>query len=284
MSAFLESGIHDIPSSQYHADMLTAEPSLSNSILHTLVTQTPKHAWMQHPRLNPFYAPKEDAKFDIGKAVHALLLEGVDICHVVDADDWKTKAAKVARDEARAEGKTPLLKHQFVQCKGMVEASLAYVESTALAGLFNRGKGEQTLLWKTPEGVSCKALMDWPTNDRELVVDLKTTAAESPEAWIKGHIVQHGYDTQAEFTKQGLSSNGHHGARFIFLVQQTEAPFMCFMVEPDETMSTIAASKIRRGQSLWKECLSRNEWPGYSREVYQATPPAWAINEEEALL
>jgi len=62
----------------YHLDKSNNPPSLSRSVAHILLTQTPYHAWLAHPRLNPDYMPDEDSKFDIGTATHAMLLEGVD--------------------------------------------------------------------------------------------------------------------------------------------------------------------------------------------------------------
>lgn len=280
MSAFLAAGIHDLPSSQYHADAMGEQPALSNSILKILLSQTPRHAWLAHPRLNPDYERAESSKFDLGKAAHALLLEGVNICEVIEADDWRTNAAKAKREEARAAGKTPLLVHEFEQAMQMVGTALEYVEGSPLAGLFSRGKGEQTLLWQK-DGVHCRALIDWLQDDRALVVDYKTSSAESPEAWIRGYMIQHGCDTQAAYTQQGLAAIGHHDVRFLFLVQQTEAPHMCFLVEPDSVMRGIAESKIARGMRMWKECTEADVWPGYGTEVYQASPPPWAIADEE---
>jgi hypothetical protein len=51
-----------ISAADYFSDKLSPVPSLNSSIAKLLITRSPKHAWMQHPRLNPNYKPevKED--------------------------------------------------------------------------------------------------------------------------------------------------------------------------------------------------------------------------------
>jgi hypothetical protein len=47
-----------------------------------------------HPKLNPQLERREDEKFDIGTAAHAIILEGFAAVEVIDAPDWRTKAAQ----------------------------------------------------------------------------------------------------------------------------------------------------------------------------------------------
>jgi hypothetical protein len=266
---------------EYHADP-AQEASLSNSLIPTLLNKSPRHAWLAHPRLNPLYRRTDSAVFDLGRAAHSLLLEGIDNCAVIVADDWRTKAAKEERDAARESGKVPLLSHQHEQVICMVDAAKSFVSRSQLAGLFERGKGEQMMIWQMG-GIWCRSLMDWPLDDRTLVVDYKTTAASCPEAWMRGHMEQHGYDTQAEFTLRGLTHLGHHGAKFKFLVQETEPPYMCYFVDPDESMLAVAASKVTRAVTLWEQCVTQKKWPGYL-ESYSASASAWSIAQEEGKL
>src|SRR3989304_4859845 len=57
---------------------------------------------------NPAWAPEATEQTDLGTLAHALLLEQDDSrLVVVEADDWRTKAARLARDEARAARKRP---------------------------------------------------------------------------------------------------------------------------------------------------------------------------------
>jgi hypothetical protein len=81
----------------YHADPCVS-PSLSQSIAHTLVTLSPRHAWLEHPRLGG-QKRKATKAMDEGSILHRLLLgEGVDV-GVIHEDDYKTKAARELRDQ-----------------------------------------------------------------------------------------------------------------------------------------------------------------------------------------
>src|SRR3979411_2799004 len=67
-------GLHfDVQAADYHADPCE-RPSLSSSIAKILIEKTPRHAWTAHPWLNPNFVPKQDSKFDLGSAVHELML------------------------------------------------------------------------------------------------------------------------------------------------------------------------------------------------------------------
>lgn len=58
----------------YHQDP-APQPSLSSSIAKILLDQSPRHAWLAHPKLNPNYVAEEDSRFDIGTAAHVMMLE-----------------------------------------------------------------------------------------------------------------------------------------------------------------------------------------------------------------
>src|SRR5579885_3028935 len=109
----LKPGIRpDVPAEDYHADP-APEPSLSAGIARRLISQSPLHAWTAHPRLNPDHRDEHGDRLDFGSAAHSLLLEGLDVCEVIEADSWRTNAAKDARDGARASGLIPLLRKDY---------------------------------------------------------------------------------------------------------------------------------------------------------------------------
>jgi hypothetical protein len=282
--ADLPAGIHSIDADAYHADPCP-QPSLSNSLISTLLKKTPRHAWMEHPRLNPMWEPAPGiATFDIGTAAHSLLLEGISKAVRIDADDWRTNAAKEAREAARADGLIPLLPNQYEAVMAMVDAAHCYIGTTSLSGIFDRDRGmaEQTIIWRDSH-VWCRARPDWITDDYSLILDYKSTGAEGPGEFMRRNIVAHGYDTQSVWYPRGLAAVGHRNARFLFLVQETFAPFMCYLVEPAESMVELASNKIARALPLWRDCLHRNQWPGYSTNVHQAEAPVWALKEEESI-
>jgi hypothetical protein len=282
-------GIHEMPAAVYHADPAD-EPSLSNSLLKVLLSKTPRHAWLQHPKLNPRWEPRPDKDaFDLGTAAHSLLLEGIDKATMCPFNDWKTNAAKDARAAARRAGKIPMLPGQYEITMMMVEEAQRFIETGPLRGLLERAKAEHSMIWRDDQfRIKCRGRLDLldlkpPGATGPVIFDYKTTSAENPGEFIRG-MAGNGYDTQAELYTQGLAALGHPGARFIFIVQETAAPFLCYLVEPSNIMRDLGLAKITRGMRLWADCLRSNRWPGYPPDVFQADPPMWAIKEEESML
>lgn len=273
----LPPGIHTIPSERYHADP-AAEPSLSNSLIKLLVTKSPRHAWLAHPRLNPAFEPLEESKFDVGTAAHASLLEGRDVCEVIDAPDWRTNAAKAARDAARLAGKVPLLAHQHKSVTAMAGAALQFLSAAGLGDVLHRGACEQTLVWEDA-GAHCRARLDWLTDDRRLILDFKTTGVANPEKWMRGAF-DLGYDTQDVFYTRGLRRLGFDRVRFVFLVQEVEPPFLCYLVELAESARHLADLKVERAINLWSMCMRDNCWPAYPTDVHQLEAPPWLLAAE----
>ena len=267
----------------YHADPAPV-PSLSNSVANVLLSRSPYHAWLAHPKLNPNYKSDESSRFDLGSAAHAVLLEGdsTKIC-VVDAADWRTKAAKEQRDQARENGLLPILaKHDFA-VKEMVKAAKAFIAQSELSGIFDQGKPEQTLMWK--EGTThCRSRLDWLTDDHKIILDYKTTDSAAPEAFIR-QIGRMGYDLQSAFYTCGVTAATGTIPKFVFLVQEIEAPYACSLVSLSNAYFELALEKYKAAARLWRECLDSGKWPAYPTRICYAEPPAWAIKEfEEELL
>jgi len=281
--AMLPAGIHTISADAYHADP-APEPSLSNSIACVLANQTPIQAWLKHPRLNPDYQAENSGTFDIGEACHGLLLEGQDRVCIIDTKDWKTDAAKEARNDAWANGRIPLLREQYKKTLLMRDAALRFAgRSRTLRGVFESGKPEQTLIWQAGE-TWCRARLDLLVSDRPLILDYKSTAAPDPGTWTRRYIVEHGYDMQSVWYRRGLSALAGEYAEFYFLVQEVRPPYLCYLVEPTESMHQLGSIKVERALHLWRTCLACGDWPGYPTEPFLADAPSWALQQEELQL
>ena len=271
-------GIYDaIPRENYHADSLTEQPALSAGIACILCQRSPAHARAAHPRLNPDFKEKTDKKFDVGQCVHALLLEGKpaeQVIRVVYMDDWRTKAAKELRDEARAENRIPLLEKDAEQVYAMLDAAKTQLADYQPAP-FAFGKPEQTLVWDE-DGIPCKARVDWLRDDYSLAEDFKTATNANPERWTRGSMFDYGYDLQAAFYRRGIEALTGERAAWRWIVCEKEAPFSLVVVEPGADVMTVAEAKVDFALATWRRCLERDEWPGYSREVVKAELPAWA--------
>ena len=256
-------------------------PALSASIAHILVSKSSLHAWHAHPRLNPEYRSEESVEFDYGRAAHAVLLEGSEASlHVIEADDWRTKAAKEARDAARESGKTPMLTRQVHRVRAMVKAAQEYVEGSEIAGIFKDGEPEHSLHWQ--EGAThCRSRLDWITADRRIVLDYKTSANANPDAFVNG-AVAYGYTMQEAFYRRGVKAIYGKEPKFAFLVQEKEPPYVCSLVAFDPAMQEMGDRAVQYALACWQSAMQSGKWRGYPNRIAYLSPPAWyAARTEE---
>lgn len=270
--------IREMSAADYHGDTY-GEPALSKSIIHTIRTQSPLHAWTNHPALNPNYVREEDDRFDLGTAAHSLFLENDPTGVVVlDFDNYTTKAAKEARDYARSEGKIPMLQKYWDRTVEMVSAlkdGCAAIDVGSGPPLFRGGKAEQTMTWREGGKVLCKGRLDFLHDDGETIDDLKTTGRLAAPERIPGLMVGGGYDVQAAFYLRGLQACGAKRPVFRFVFVETTPPYAVSCYTPSPAMLALAERKIDFALGVWRRCIERNEWPGYPALVMMVDPPTW---------
>jgi hypothetical protein len=258
--------------------------SLNASIAKTLLAESPLHAWTSHPRLNPHHETSDPTKFDIGRVAHKMVIEGnEDGIVVVDANDWRTKAAKEEREAAIDAGKIPVLEDQYIEVKQMVLAARQFIAATdELRALMHEGVAEQVWMWEESPGIVCRCRPDWWSPKNRTVVDYKTTAASAhPARWSQSTMQQIGADIQGAMYRRALRAKGVHLGAQIFLVQETTAPYACSAIALTETAFSIAEDKLQTALDLWTKCLGANQWPGYPQRIAWADPPAWAAAQWE---
>lgn len=281
-------GIYTLPAAVYHADPCP-EPSLSCSIAKRLCLDSAAHAYQAHPRLNAA-AEEEDAEhFDIGTVAHALLLEGLHNVVVIDFPDWRTKAAKAARDQARAEGKTPLLAGKWADVEAMVAAARGQLDRHRDGGaaMFTAGRPEQTLIWieqqRGEPDVWCRARLDWLRPGA--IDDYKSTSATAnPETWTRTMFAA-GFDLQAAWYLRGLKTlTGLDDAIFRFAVQETYPPYALSVIGLGPSALILAEKKIRYALEHWRASVVSGDWVGYPRRTCYADLPAtheaWWLERE----
>lgn len=265
----------------YHRDEVGIDaPCLSSSIASILLRDSPQHAYVAHPKLGG--VPREDSEtFDLGTAAHDYILEGTeDRYAIIDAEDWRTKAAKEARTRAREDGRTPLLRRHVESVRAMsqaVRSQLAAFEDAPMP--LADGHPEQTLVWQDG-GVWCKARLDWLSTDRRTIDDLKTGAVSArPEAWTRT-LYGAGRDLQAAFYLRGLKAITGHDATFRFVVAENAYPYAVSVIALSPEALAHADAKVQRAIEAWGRCLHYDSWPGYPTRTCYVDPPAWALAQE----
>lgn len=284
MAATLSPGLHaGIFEARYHADDLCAVPTLSRSVAHTLLTRSPAHAWAMHPRLNPSAQAEHTPALDFGRIAHSIVLTGTDPCKVIEADDWRTKAAQQARDEAREAGLVPMLRRDHQTVVAMTQALHRFLARHPARDAFYAGRPEMTAIYEDA-GVMCRARFDMlPDDPAAPVVDYKTTRNAEPQAFARA-IWTYGYDLQAAWYTRALKVlRGRAPERFILLAQEKAPPYAVTAHALDEAAFEHAEARVDEALSLWRGCLASNQWPAYEPIITPVGPPPWAYDREASM-
>lgn len=267
--------LHDVPEHLYHSDPCD-RASLSASIATTLHRQSPLHAWSAHPKLGG--RPRKPSKWmDHGTLAHAILLDQEKRIVPVDAEDWRTKAAKEARDEAHAAGNVPVLVGDLETAR---TAALAIRERLDKLGIALDGHSEVTALWTEESAhgeVQCRGRLDHLKGAR--ILDLKTCRSAHPDACRK-HVEAYGYAIQrAAYVSaiEHIIPDFAGRVDFVFLFAEVEPPYAVTPVRLNGEFRTLGQIAWTAAVNTWGRCLARNDWPGYADSILELEPPPWAM-------
>lgn len=267
---------------EYVADDVGAPvPTLNASVARCLLTRSPLHAWSRHPKLNPAREPETSAAFDLGTAVHALLLEGRDVIDVCPFNDWRTSDAKNMRDAAREAGKIPLLPSQAETAIRMAQiAHEAMASCPEVAPSGGDYVPEQTYVYQY-EGTWLRCRPDLVSPDGAVVLSYKTAESAEPDTFSR-RITDYGYEMQAAFESNAIEARfGVEPRRYIWIVQESSEPYAVSFIAMSELLRTFAQERFEMAVSIWADCLARNRWPGYPARVRQVDAAPWALAQWE---
>ncbi len=274
-AAEFKAGVYDgMSDATYHADPVPGG-SLSSSGARKLLP--PSCPALYRYEQDHGRAPKRE--FDFGHAAHQLVLGAGPGITVVDAKSWRTDAAQGQAEEARAEGKVPLLTAEYET----VQAMAAALKRHPIAGrMFNpeRGKPEQSLFWKDQKfGIWRRARLDWlPTagNGQHWVADLKTCRSAAPDRLQKA-MWDYGYATQAAWYLDGVRALGLGDklTKFVFVFQEKTPPYLVTVAEPDPFALQIGAYENQSAMATYRDCMATGHWPGYSDGIESIPLPRW---------
>lgn len=267
-----------VTAEQYHNDPV-AGGSLSSSGARALLP--PSCPALFHHQRTHGHPPK--AAWDLGHAAHRLVLGAGAGVVEIEADDWRTKAAKAARADAHAAGLVPLLSKDLATVYEMAAALAAHPEAAALLAP-GSGDPEQVIVWQDPDtGVWCRAMLDWlrhrPANGRRVLVDYKTCASAAPPDIDKA-IGAHGYHQQAEWYRDGVRWLDGRDPGFVFIFQEKSAPWLVTVAELDPVARRIGAARNHWARQTYAQCTEANSWPSYTVGVYEARLPRWTEIEQ----
>lgn len=297
----------EIDAATYHADEIphVSVPCLSSSLAKALDAQSPAHAYARHPKLGG-QAQKHGDHFDEGTALHSKLLgagrdvvvvecemelepargRGADktpaVTGIVKPGDYRTNAAKAARDAIRATGAIPMLAKDFDRT---IKTASALRDRIRAAGIPLDGEVEQVVIWEeraddgTP--VVCKAMFDLVDFATGRITDLKSCESAHPDA-IARAVDDYGYAIQDAAYRAGFEAlrpalAGRSTVSFLFM--EKAEPFAVTPCWLDGSFRRIGESRWRRAVNTWARCLRTGVWPDYGPVAI--APPAWVMKREE---
>lgn len=278
--------ILEVSEAAYHADPC-ASPSLSQSIAHILITESPRHAWLAHPKLGGSVERVSSRVMDEGAILHKLLLGAGAQFEMVVADDWRTKAAKEERAAILAGGKIAVLAHNFQKIK---TAADRIFQNAKNQGFPFGGRSELAIeftdyadSWKHEREVLCRCRID-QVNDEHVIYDVKKVRSANPKD-ITRSIVEYGYDIQEHVYKRAyehLVPEAVGRSKFVFLFCEIDPPYEVVPAVLDGAFREIGRQRWEKAVTLWEQLLIEGSWPwpGYSDGAVTLAAPAWVISQE----
>ena len=253
--------VPDMPDTTYHQS-----PALSTSGAKLILKSPAHYRWaMDHP-------PTTTATFNLGHAVHSLVLGSGRPVTMIQSDDYKSKAAREERDHALTMGAIPLTRTEHAQVAAMAEAVLNH---PLAAALFTDGQPELSLFTHDDvTGVELRTRPDWIGRT---IVDLKTTVNANPADFDRIAWTYH-YEQQAawyldEVARAGIMPDED---RLLFVNVEKSPPYLVSVTELDAEALRIGRERNREAIDTFARCIATGEWPGYPAIEHLVPLPTYA--------
>lgn len=268
---------------QYHSDPCEL-PSLSASIAKKMVQNTPLHAHLYHPKLGGLKT-EETKAMRRGTVIHALIFNEPTNAVLIDADDFRTKAAQGARDSAIAEGKIPYLLSEFREAEVIADEVL---DACRREGIHLSGAHELVAIWHESvdrRKVQCRARIDHTVHYEGIIHDFKTIDNCHPD-FISRQCFNLGYDIQWAAYTSAVGKledlEGRVDFSWVFIEELPAGASRKTIVQVDRPGGLMRElGKLRWAQAVvkWEECLRTDYWPAYSVGPGLVDPPEWAAKQ-----
>jgi hypothetical protein len=272
------------PHNSQLAPQLIHHPGLSNEDYHHLkavspsqikvLARSPLHYFDKFLAEDREKKPPTDAMLK-GTALHTAILEpelwDATIAVPPHSFDRRTKVGKelAAEFERNSVGKIVLSPEDADEVRRMADAVRKHPAARFLLEL--PGRREASYTWTDPAtGLECKTRPDWHSDDRRIVLDVKTAAdASRPE--FSRSISNYDYHVQAAWN---LDAQG--GEMFLSLVVENARPYAVAVYPASDALLEAGRRRIRSAMEVLAECWRTNTWPGYGEQIQEPIDlPAW---------
>lgn len=276
--------IYDMPEAEYHA-----RPELSVSKLKDFIT-SPLNYWYNH--INPDRPARESSEaFEIGSAVHKIVLEGMDAFNAAYADPMPADLKKPTAAQLNAAKPSDKTIEQLaawndweVKQKGRIVLSnsdratvmkcynAVQQHSEAMKGLGSIKAVEVSAFYEYG-GHALRSRFDGVTDLG--IIDLKTTTDAS--AWgFNSSIRKFGYHFQAFLYMKAFEiCFERKPEHFTFIVVEKSAPYHVAVYRLDDDYLKMAESTVNGKLAYLSHCIETNTWPGINDDELKILSPRY---------
>lgn len=160
------------------------------------------------------------------------------------------------------------MSEQAKQALAMIE------EDEIFSHVLANSKKQTVVVWDwicpmTERAIRCKAMLDIVPDGTSALIDLKTTADASPEAWGY-HVKKYGYHYQGAMYLDGWNSAAEASeisdrrSIFAHLISESLAPYPTARRVLDDEFIEVGRMGYEADLLKYSACVHSGEWPGYS--------------------
>jgi len=267
------------------SDKPTACPRLRQSVAKWLL----KCPFLGHyycAELGGRTTPDSAAKRE-GRLYEDLICGKTDGVTLIDAADFRKKAAQEARDAAIEAGTIPMLAHDYEVALNVAEiigGKIAdFLQAHNLPAL-SEYQQQTELLWES-DGCPCGGRTDLLHIGAKdfTIIDLKKMARIEPSD-IQRTIHQFGYDIQRAAYVEGVEATHPKLAgrgEFIFIGYQIEPPYFVVPFTLQGDWRGVGQEKWDMAKRIWMKCWEAQDWPDYAAQyggIIEIGATAWQMN------
>ncbi len=221
---------------------------------------------------------KDTPSLLLGRATHTAVLEPERFLpeYAYFDGDKRTKEWKAFKIANR--GRDILDGDDYRRCLAMSKALHAdpvtgpYLES---------GRAEVPIVWTDKDtGLPCKARLDWLSDSKPALVDLKTT--RSVDGFLFGRdAAKYGYHCQLAHYQAAYASTDGPPLEVVIIAVESEPPHDCaaFIVDADALYA--GAEEVASLLVKLKYSVKSGHWPGRYTEAQPLQLPPWIYGDEE---
>lgn len=248
-----------------------ARPELSASGVKNLAVSPAYFKWKKEN-------PKDTGVMRIGRCLHSAILT---------PEDFKKDFAQVPQcDKRTKEGRAIFEAFQilavgkecikFEEYNHVLAIRDSVLKSPKIVNMLSKGESEKTLFFEI-EGVKMKSRLDFLAD--KFFLDIKTTQSANSDNFARDS-VKLGYDLQMWIYAEAIRQNFEKDLPCIIFAIEKESNLDYAIFQLGQEWMDLGERKARKLIKLYKECLEKDEWPGYDKNVQQLSLPAWVKMEE----